>query len=292
MMKKSWLWICLLLGVIPCYAQQVDTQQVDTQQVDSIQVDAVQVQDTSLVDSVVVLHGSAKIRVVRDQIETMQVVMQGYRDSMRYAIKSYKDSLREVRRHAYDDVPHTLRVGWGDQMFETMIWHNTGYQTWLPESYQDTYQENYRYTQHCFVEYMYSVNYWYSFGMLVDYSGVIWDDVLRNGRGKELERLKDRSFHNIAIVPTVRFAYLLQDYVSLYSALGVGVNVNTGTELDYKGRQTVAAPVVNITLVGVRVGKGKWYGDVELGGMLSLNGRDELYMLGSRLFTASIGVMF
>jgi hypothetical protein len=90
----------------------------------------------------------------------------------------------------------------------------------------------------------------------------------------------------------VRFAYLLQDYVSLYSALGVGVNVNTGTELDYKGRQTVAAPVVNITLVGVRVGKGKWYGDVELGGMFSLNGRDELYMLGSRLFTASIGVMF
>ena len=238
------------------------------------------------------LHAQEAMRVrdVRQRIDSMHYVMNDYRDSIRNEIKVYKDSVRQVRRHANDAMPHELRVGWGDQMFETMAWHNTGYYTGLPEDYQEAYNENYRYTQHYFIEYLYSLNYWYSFGLMVDYSGVIWDQVWRNGKGKELDRLENRAFHNIAIVPTVNFSYFQHDYVSLYSAFGVGVNVNTGTELDYKNRQTVAAPVVNITLLGLCVGKGRWYGALEVGGMLSLNGKDELYMLGSRLFTASIGV--
>ena len=233
-----------------------------------------------------------KIRDVRHRIDSMQYVMHGYRDSIRGEIKGYRDSLRYERRHAYDAVPHTIRIGWGDQMFETLMWRDRGYYTGVPAGNEFSSDENFRYTQHCFVEYMYSVNYWYSFGLLTDYSGVIWDKVTRNHDGEELRREKNRAFHNIAIVPTVRFSYYHQDYVSLYSALGVGVNINTGTELDYKERYTAAAPVANITLLGLRAGKGRWYGAVEVGGMISLCGADELYMLGSRIFTASVGVRF
>ena len=283
---KRYCWIWMLVCVVYVHAQEVDSVQTNVAS-DTIVSVPKKVNNDS---AVVVRKGYAQIRSVRAKIDSMHYVVQGYRDSMRYEIRSYKDSLRETRRHAYDAMPHTLRVGWGDQLFETMVWHNTGYYTGMPESYQEVYAENYRYTQHYFVEYMYSVNYWYSFGLLVDYSGVIWDQVLRNGKGKELNRLKDRAFHNIAIVPTINFSYFHHDYVSLYSALGVGVNVNTGTELDCHGRQSVASPVVNITLMGLRVGKGRWYGAIEVGGMISLNGKDELYMLGSRLFTASIAV--
>jgi hypothetical protein len=159
----------------------------------------------------------------------------------------------------------------------------------MPEWYEAPYDENFRYTQHCFVEYMYNFNYWYGLGLLVDYSGVIWDRVVRNGQGEELSREVDRNFHNITIVPTVRFSYYHHDYVSLYSAVGVGLNVNTGTE-EIRGRTTMVSPAVNITLLGMRVGKGRFYGAVEIGGMIALNNAYEVYMMGSRLFTASIGV--
>ena len=229
---------------------------------------------------------------MRQRIDSMQYVMQGYRDSIRGEIKSYRDSLRYARRHAYDAVPHTIRIGWGDQMFENLMWREKGYYVGVAQEDAISSNENFRYTQHCFIEYMYSVNYWYSFGLLTDYSGVIWDQVIRNHDGDELGRLENRAFHNIAIVPTIRFSYFHHDYVSLYSALGLGVNINTGTELDYKDRRTTASPLVNITLIGLRVGKGRLYGAVEVGGMTALCGPDELYMLGSRIFTASVGVRF
>ena len=230
-----------------------------------------------------------EVNQVRSKIDSVQYHMQGYRDSMRVEIKAYRDSLRKARRHAYDNMPHDVRIGWGDQLFETLMWRDRGHYSDMPVGYVASYDENFRYTQHCFVEYMYNFNYWYALGVLVDYSGVIWDRVERNGQGEELSRELDRNFHNITFVPTVRFSYYHHDYVSLYSALGVGLNINTGTEL-ISGHATKAAPVVNITLLGVRVGKGRFYGGVEIGAMASLNNAYEVYMFGSRLFTASIGV--
>ena len=230
-----------------------------------------------------------EINQVRSRIDSMQYQMQDYRDSMRVELKAYRDSLREARRHAYDNMPHDLRVGWGDQLYETMMWRDRGHYRDLPDSYEAPYDENYRYTQHWFAEYLYNFNYCYALGVLVDYSGVIWDRVVRNGGGDELSREVNRNYHNITFVPTVRFSYYHHDYVSLYSALGVGLNINTGTEL-ISGRNTMVAPAVNITLLGMRVGKGRCYGALEIGAMASLNNAYEVYMFGSRLFTASIGV--
>ena len=230
-----------------------------------------------------------EIQQVQSKIDSIQYKIQDFRDSMRLEVRAYRDSLREARRHMYDSMPHDLRIGVGDQLFETLMWRDRGHYQNMPEWYEAPYDENFRYTQHCFVEYMYNFNYCYSLGLLVDYSGVIWDRVVRNGKGEELSREVDRNFHNIAIVPTVRFSYYHHDYVSLYSALGVGLNINTGTEL-LRGRTTVVSPAVNITLLGMRVGKGRCYGVLEIGGMIALNNADEVYMLGARLFTASIGV--
>ena len=226
----------------------------------------------------------------RYAIDSMHSEIRDFRDSMRTEIRSYKDSIREVRRHAYDSLPHELRIGWGDQSFETLGWYDPGHTTIMPPSYHATYNEHFRYTQHIFAEYLYNINYRYCFGLIVDYSGVLWDEVLRDGTGRELNRDPNHCFHNIAIVPEVRFSYLHTEYVSCYSSLGIGLNINTGTELDYKKRQTALAPVVNISLFGFRAGKGRWYGAIEIGGMISLLNTNEVYMIGSRIFTASVGV--
>lgn len=226
----------------------------------------------------------------RVAIDSMHEAIRDFRDSIREDIRDYKDSVRLARYEMVRSMPHELRLGWGDQMFEYLMWREKGHPVIFSPSYQAEYNEHFRHIQHWFVEYLYNVNYWYAIGLQVDYSGVIWDKVLRNGEGTELSREINKQFHNIAIIPTVRFSYYHRDYVSLYSALGIGVNVNTGTEMDYKGRSTVASPAVNITLLGMRVGKGRWYGALEVGGLFALNSTEEIYMIASRIFTASVGV--
>lgn len=226
------------------------------------------------------------VRTVRDSLRT---TLRTTRLALRKEVRHLKDTVRSEVFIVMDSLPHEIRIGWGDMMFENLIWHTEPHPTILSPDYTDQYNEHYRYTQHLFAEYMYNFGYWYSVGILVDYSGVLWDDVTRNGTGKELARLTDRQYHNIVLMPTVRFAYYHSEYVSLYSALGIGLNINTSTELDYKGRTTAVAPAVNISLLGVRIGKGRWFGSVEVGGMIALASSNEVYMLGSRLFTASIG---
>jgi hypothetical protein len=91
---------------------------------------------------------------------------------------------------------------------------------------------------------------------------------------------------------TTRFTYLHSKYVSLYSGLGVGLNINTGSELDYRGRKTVLAPALNLTVLGMSVGDEKWFGAVEFGGLYSLMNMHEVYLTGSRMFTLSVGRRF
>ena len=66
----------------------------------------------------------------------------------------------------------------------------------------------------------------------------------------------------------------------------------TGTEVDYKGRTTACAGVLNLTLLGVSVGNEHVFGSVELGGTFSMANKQEIYLLDSRIFTASVGVRF
>lgn len=229
---------------------------------------------------------------VRDTRDSLLRELRATRSHLRKDVRKVRDFVREDLYAMVDSIPHEVRIGWGDMLFEMLVWHESAYPTALPEQYMEVCNEQFRYTQHWFAEYMYNASYWYSLGCLVDYSGVLWDKVMRNGRGEELSRDKNHWFSNISIVPTIRFSYYRSPYVSLYSSLGVGLNINTGSELDFKGRRTAMVPVVNISLLGVRVGHGRWFGAVELGGMISLLSTNEVYMLGSRLFTASFGYCF
>lgn len=229
---------------------------------------------------------------VRDTRDSLLRELRATRSHLRKDVRKVRDFVREDLYAMVDSIPHEVRIGWGDMLFEMLVWNESAYPTALPEQYMEVYNEQFRYTQHWFAEYMYNASYWYSLGCLVDYSGVLWDKVMRNGRGEELSRDKNHWFSNISIVPTIRFSYYRSPYVSLYSSLGVGLNINTGSELDFKGRRMAMVPVVNISLLGVRVGHGRWFGAVELGGMISLLSTNEVYMLGSRLFTASFGYCF
>lgn len=180
--------------------------------------------------------------------------------------------------------PHEIRLGYGDPLFETLVWHNSAAVDYGKGT------ENYRFTGHIMLEYQYRFNYWFSFGAQVDYQQVLWDETEYILGEKAV--YPNHYFYDISLIPTMRFTYYHNYWVNLYSALGAGLLVNGGTEVDIKGRHVAFAPVINGTLLGVSVGKEYFFGSLELGAMTSLLNANTIYMVGSRLITASVGVRF
>lgn len=184
-----------------------------------------------------------------------------------------------------------ISFGWGDQGFEKVAWH----QRFSPENLSEgnvlEYNDNYRYTQHWFLNYRYNFRRWLSVGGMFDVSGVLWDNVIAEG-SKEVLRDRNHNFYNISIMPTVTFTYFNKEYVSFHSGVGLGVNINTGTELDIRNNYTAASMGAYLNFFGVQAGYKNYFASVDLGGMIALRNMNEVYMLLSRLVSVSVGVKF
>ena len=161
---------------------------------------------------------------------------------------------------------HEVRIGWGDSMYESAVFYN---------SYS---RSNYRYSGHLFGEYQYHFNHFLSAGLQLDWEKVSWND--------------GEYFTNLSILPDVRFTYFHRPWVNMYSGLGIGLCVNSGTDVDYKGRTTACSPCVGLTAFGISVGRNGWFGSFEIGGLNALVGTNEIYMAGSRLLSISFGYRF
>jgi len=196
-------------------------------------------------------------------------------------------------RLAYLEQRNELRLGWGDQLFETLMWHNPTYiTTTMPATFQQTYKERYRYGQHLWVEYQYRFNHWFGLGAMTDISYVGWDVVTRDGTGTELARDKNHNFYNLVIMPTVRFTYFHHPNVNIYSGLGLGLGINGGTELNSQNKNTECGAAFNLTLVGVSANYKRWFMAFDYGGLYSLRGANYIYLAKSRMFNLSIGARF
>lgn len=170
---------------------------------------------------------------------------------------------------------HEIRIGYGDCIFETTTFHPT------------TTKSNYSYTGHIFADYLYNITNVVSVGGNLDFEKVSWDEKI----GDEVE--KGKYFTNFSIIPEVRFTYFRKGIVTMYSGVGFGLNINGGSETDYLGRKTIAAPVLSLNPFGINLSwgeKGRWFAGGEIGGLYALNNPKEIFMLYSRLFSINIGV--
>ena len=194
---------------------------------------------------------------------------------------------------AYIQQRNELRVGWGDQLFESLMWHNpTTIATTMPTSWHKTYHENYRHNQHVWLEYQWRFKEWLSVGAMMDVSHVGWDEVTRNGAGQEIDRVNGCYFYNLVFMPTVRFTYFHHPYVNIYSGLGFGMDINGGTELNAAGKNTDVGMAINVTAIGVSANYERWFMAVDLGGMTALKNKNVVYMALSRMINVSIGARF
>ncbi|MCR4665293.1 MAG: hypothetical protein K5660_08005 [Paludibacteraceae bacterium] len=186
-----------------------------------------------------------------------------------------------------------IRIGWGDQLFESLVWHNPAYIVrTMPDTYYQVYNENYSYDQHLWIEYQWRFTSWFAFGGMVDVSDVRWDEVTRNGQGIVTQTSKGHFFYNIVFAPTMRFTYFFHPNVNLYSALGGGIGVNGGSEMNIKGQKTDIGAAVNITLLGMSVNAGRWFCSVDIGGLYSLKDMNTIFLASSRMINVGMGIRF
>ena len=186
-----------------------------------------------------------------------------------------------------------LRIGWGDQLFESLIWHNpTSIITTMPDSYQQVYKENYSYNQHVWMEYQWRFTHWFSLGAMVDFSHVGWDEVTRNGKGAELNRKENQFFYNAVIMPTIRFTYFHHENVNFYSGLGIGLDINGGTETNALGNHTDVGAAINLTVFGISANYQRWFWTVDCGGLYALKNMNTIFLMSSRIVNVGMGVRF
>ena len=110
---------------------------------------------TSISTTPLVEESSLMWRDLRNVRDSMRSEMRDTRDELRDEISNMRDELRKEIYATVDSLPHELRIGWGDQIFESIVWRSGLYPTVLPEDYTIVNNENFRYIQHYYVEYQY-----------------------------------------------------------------------------------------------------------------------------------------
>lgn len=195
------------------------------------------------------------------------------------------------------DYPHLpdgleLRLGVGDMFFETMIWHNQPHISVasLPDGLVVKEKTHHRYSPHISVEGTYSLLPWLCAGLALDIQGTGWDLECYDRSGKL--GADKHSFYNLCIMPVARFNYFRRPNVQIYSAIAAGIDVNGGTETDYRGRKTVVGAAMDLRLAGVEAGAGHWWGFFDIGGTFALKNTNTIFLMGSQLMKVGLSYKF
>ena len=205
----------------------------------------------------------------------------------------YATSMVAETKWDYQAMRNELRIGWGDQIFESLMWHNPTFTvTTMPASWQKTAPEKYRHNQHLWVEYQYRFSHWFSLGGMMDVSEVGWNNVTRDGTGKILNTGERQYFYNLVFMPTIRFTYFFHPNVNIYSGIGFGIDINGGTETNEKDKHTDIGMAINGTVLGVSANYKRWFAAVDLGGMTAFRDKNHVYLAASRMINVSIGARF
>lgn len=180
---------------------------------------------------------------------------------------------------------HEVRLGIGDMMFETLIWHDN-----VHKPYAGIEDTDYEYTPHFSAEYSYNILKWLSVGLIFDIQYTGWRRSVYD-LGYPIAESRE-NFYNIAFLPTLRFNYFRRPHVGLYSAVSAGVDINGGSEKDGFGRNAVCCFAADVRLLGLRAGGGRWWGFVEVGGLAAMQNSNIIYMMGSELIRAGLSCKF
>ena len=222
---------------------------------------------------------------------------------------------------AYDNYHHSFRIGWGtafsgmyvtDLSSRTIVpYANTTYLQAIQGMTAEeahTYLTNYRMhasssatisSGHIFASYAYQFSPLVSFGVEADALFLKEQFLMMNGYG---ERLKDpaiSTLYHLTLLPTVRFTYVRDRFLSVYSAIGVGATYSDySTNLPSRWTEQSPANVgitANVALCGLNFHYQNWYAEAELGLMgtkMLLWPQSSYPFYTSRLLSIAVGYRF
>lgn len=205
-----------------------------------------------------------------------------------------KDDKKPSTQYDLIDFRHEVKIGIGGTAFERTYFPNSVRLSYIDRPSSATYVEkqNHKYIPHIYAEYYYTLLPWLSLGGQVDFSGFSWQDQYYHGGANLVYRTENQNCYNIVIQAMCRFNWLRREYWGLYSGIGLGTGINTGTEADPFGRKTLAGIAVTPVVIGIKAGAGHWFGTFEFSGLNSMKGTAQLFLVGGRLFSVSAGYKF
>ena len=222
---------------------------------------------------------------------------------------------------AYYIYRHSFRIGWGTAFsgklttdlssYSSVPYYNNTYlqniQGMTAEE-AHAYLTNYRMQSsssitnssgHIFASYVYQFTPLISFGVEADALFLQNKFRMVNGYGERLEDPAVSTLYNITVLPTVRFTYMRDGFISIYSAIGLGATYS-GYSTNLPSEWTEQSPdnlgiTANIVFGGMNFHYQNWYAEAELGLMgtkMLLWPQSTHPILTSRLLSIAVGYRF
>lgn len=190
--------------------------------------------------------------------------------------------------------PHEVRLLVGDMLCESLIWYDDARADYTGVAGPGlVFSERHRtfWTPHFAGEYQYRLNDWCSVGAQLDFQYTGWRRELYNSLNEEVGNTREH-FYNLCLIPTVRFTYFHSPYVNIYSAVGLGLDINGGTETDIHGKHVAVGAALDMAVLGLSAGANNWFGSIEVGGLSAMKNKGTIFMFASRILTVGVGYRF
>ncbi len=237
------------------------------------------------------------------------------------AVLFLSSSFLMAEETAHDTYRHSFRIGWGTAFSGKLVTDLSSRNT-VP-NYNNTYlqaiqgmtaEEAHAYltdyrmqssssttisSGHIFASYAYQFTPLISFGAEADALFLKEQFQMINGYGEYLKDPALNSLYYLTLLPTVRFTYKRDGFISLYSSIGLGATY-CGYTTNLPAQWTEQSPAnvgitANIVFGGMNLHYQNWYAEAELGLMgtkMLLWPQSSYPILTSRLLSLSIGYRF
>lgn len=221
----------------------------------------------------------------------------------------------------HDGYRHSFRIGWGTAFSKQLVselcsrssvpYYNNGYLQAIQGMTAEeahAYLMNYKMQSsscttsssgHIFASYAYQFDPLVSFGVEAD--ALFHKDQFNmvNGYGEYLKDPARSMLYYITVLPTVRFTYMRDGFISLYSSVGLGATYS-GYSSNLPSEWTEQSPAnvgitANIALGGMNFHYQNWYAEAEIGFMgtkMLLWPQSSRSILTSRLLSVAVGYRF
>ena len=237
------------------------------------------------------------------------------------AVLLFSSAFLMAEEKNYDAYRHSFRIGWGTAFSGKLVtdlssrssvpyYNNTYLQAIQGMTAEEAhaYLTDYRMQSsssttissgHIFASYAYQFTPLISFGAEADALFLKEQYQMINGYGEYLKDPALNSLYYLTLLPTVRFTYKRDGFISLYSSIGLGATY-CGYTTNLPAQWTEQSPenvgiTANIVFGGMNLHYQNWYAEAELGLMgtkMLLWPQSSYPILTSRLLSVAVGYRF